>query len=78
MNAGVYRVTGRRRYRGHEPGTVFVATLAPGPERRALARGDIALVESIVPSIDPARLKPPRYTQAEAPTGASLIEGSGG
>lgn len=48
---GVYRVTGRRSYRGHPPGTIFEAALDPGPEQRAIARGDIRLLRYVVPEI---------------------------
>lgn len=78
---GVYKVTGRRPYRGHEPGTVFEACLAPGPEQRAVARGDITLIERVTPDLvegsyrlPPDWLKPAtEETTTEAPTGASLI-----
>jgi hypothetical protein len=53
---GVYEVVGRRAYRGHEPGVVFEAALQPGPERRAVDRGDIVLLERIVPCIETGRL----------------------
>jgi len=48
---GVYRVIGKRIYRGHERGTEFVARLAKPMERRAIARGDIELVEYVIPDI---------------------------
>lgn len=48
---GLYRVLGNRRYRGHEPGTEFAARLAPAAEGRALARGDLELVDRLVPNI---------------------------
>jgi len=37
---GEFRVTGDRRFRGHEPGSVFTAQVNPAIER-ALARGSI-------------------------------------
>ncbi len=48
---GLYRVIGNRRYRGHEPGTEFAARLDPKAENRALARGDIELVDRLEPNI---------------------------
>ncbi len=36
MTHGHYRVTGSRRYRGHEPGTEFIAEIAPNAEHRAV------------------------------------------
>jgi hypothetical protein len=50
---GEYLVTGKRNYRGHEPGTTFEANLAPGPEGRAIARGDIRLLRKIEPTVQP-------------------------
>jgi hypothetical protein len=50
---GEYLVTGKRNYRGHEPGTTFEARLAPGPEARAIARGDIRLLRQIEPTVQP-------------------------
>lgn len=50
---GVYEVGQRRSYRGHEPGTVFEARLDPAAETRALARGDIRLIERVTPSLQP-------------------------
>jgi hypothetical protein len=76
---GVYRVTGKRQYRGHEPGTVFEAILDPSAEQRALGRGDIQLIRRIQPSLAPGsyRLPPdwpvPVTDNTEAPEGASRI-----
>ena len=53
MTHGLYRVTGRRRYRGHEPGTEFVAKLAIGAERRAVHRGDIVVLDRLIPDLRP-------------------------
>lgn len=44
---GIYRVTGRRSYRGHQPGDTFEARLEPEAEYRAVKRGDIALLERV-------------------------------
>ena len=51
MILGEYLVTGKRNYRGHAPGTKFEARLAPGPEARAIARGDIRLLRRIEPAV---------------------------
>jgi hypothetical protein len=48
---GVYRVIGRRAYRGHEPGTEFHAYIDPGAEWRAIGRGDIELLERLEPAL---------------------------
>jgi hypothetical protein len=48
---GLYRVTGNRLYRGHEPGTEFVARLEQRAESRAIARGDLELVDRLEPNI---------------------------
>lgn len=47
---GLFRVTGRRRYRGHEPGDEFETMFDPAIQR-ALDRGDIRLLREIVPSL---------------------------
>ena len=57
---GIYLVTGPRNFRGHVPGTRFAATLDPALERRATTRGDISLVETVRPSIQPGSLTLPR------------------
>lgn len=57
---GIYRVSGTRRYRGHEPGTEFGARLEPLAEARAIARGDLKLVERIEPTIEPGTFRLPR------------------
>lgn len=57
---GVYRVTGSRAYRGHEPGTEFWARLEPRAESRALARGAIELLERVEAAIVPGTWKLPR------------------
>ena len=49
---GVYKVTGKREYMGVEPGEEFEAQLDPGPESRAVARGDIVLLRRVIPSIE--------------------------
>lgn len=83
IDSGVYEVTGSRAYRGHKPGSRFEARLDRGAERRAVIRGDIRLVERVVPSIRPGsfRLPPgwegqPTEVTTEAPEGASSVEGS--
>lgn len=75
---GVYEVTGWRKYRGHETGTIFEASLDPAVEQRAIARGAIRLLERVTPSVVPAHFKPPakwppQGPQIEAPEGASRV-----
>jgi hypothetical protein len=41
MPLGKFRVIGKYRYRGHEPGAEFVANLRPDEKARAIARGSI-------------------------------------
>jgi hypothetical protein len=48
---GLYRVTGRRAYRGHQPGQTFEANLQRNAERRAIVRGDIQLLKRVTPSL---------------------------
>jgi hypothetical protein len=57
---GIYRVSGTRRYREHQPGDLFEATLDPGAEARAIGRGDIELVERIQFTVRPGSYKLPR------------------
>lgn len=80
---GVYRVTGKRQYRGHDPGTTFEAILDRGAEQRAVARGDIELIRHVQPGLAPGsyRLPPdwlkPATRSNEAPSGASLVSEEG-
>lgn len=55
---GVYRVSGRRAFRGHEQGEEFVAELEPAHERRAIYRGSIERLGTVV-------LQPENYTFPE-------------
>lgn len=50
-----YQVTGKRNYRGHEPGTIFEARHDPA-KQRAINRGDITLLRIHEPEV------PPDYT----------------
>ena len=52
MKFGVYEVTGSRNYRGHEPGTEFTAQLERNAQIRAVNRGDIRLLDWIVPALE--------------------------
>lgn len=51
MTYGLWRVCGNRVYRGHEPGEEFEASLPNGPAQRAIARGDIELLDEFVPAL---------------------------
>lgn len=51
MTLGHYTVTGNREYRGHQPGEEFEAYIPPGPERRAILRGDITLHGRVEPTL---------------------------
>jgi hypothetical protein len=54
MNVGgVYEVIGNLAYSGYEPGQVFMTTLEPRAEDRAIRRGNIKLLERIIPSLPP-------------------------
>jgi hypothetical protein len=83
---GLYKVCGRRKYRGHDPGSLFEAVLQPLAEARAIRRGDIILLERITPRVQPGSYQLPRDwppptantpEDTEAPEGASFI-GEGG
>lgn len=65
---GEYEVTGTREYRGHAPGTTFEARLDPGPEQRAIARGDIKLIRRFTATVQPGSFT---YPDGWLPTEAS-------
>jgi len=78
-----YRVIGKSAYRGHEPGTEFIARLERVAEGRALRRGSIELLERFLPSLEPGSYSLPEgwlcqpNEQANRPAKAGLsIEGS--
>ena len=48
---GHYEVIGRLDYRDHKPGETFVARLDRGAEVRAVARGNVRLIEIIEPAL---------------------------
>lgn len=48
-----YEVLNPTGYRGHRYGTTFEACLEPAAEGRALARGDIRVIERVTPSVRP-------------------------
>jgi hypothetical protein len=61
MNAsGIYLVVGQREYREHRPGTLFEAKLDARAEARAIGRGDIKLVERMIPALRPGSYRLPR------------------
>lgn len=78
---GLYRATGKREFRGHAPGTEFVARLDRPAEGHAVRRGDIELLKRVRPALEPGSftfpegwLSGPEINQStEAPKGASLI-----
>lgn len=56
---GIYRVSGARAYRGHEPGTEFGARLNPLAEARAIRRGAIELLDRIAPTLESGSFRLP-------------------
>lgn len=66
----IYRVTGKRPYLDQKPGTVFVATLDPEAERRAVSRGDIEIIDRSPPTIDKTRVRLPETTRRPPREGA--------
>ena len=60
MTFGLYEVSGRRQYRGHEPGTTFTAKLDKPAAARAIARGDIRLLELVTPALEPGSFEFPQ------------------
>jgi hypothetical protein len=78
---GRYRVESVRDFRGHEQGTEFVARLEANQERRAVARGSIALLARVTPALEPGSftfpegwLDQPHTSIHEAPEGASSLK----
>lgn len=65
----MYRVTGTRPFRGHTHGDTFEARLDHAAERRAVARGDIEVVNRIIPSIRSADLVLPSGWQNQEQEG---------
>ena len=57
---GRYEVTSVRDFRMHPQGTVFEARLEANQERRAIARGSIALLERVVTTLEPGSFIFPR------------------
>jgi hypothetical protein len=57
---GLYLVSGNRDYRGNRPGEQFVARLDANAERRAIDRGDIVLLERVVPALQPGSFRLPK------------------
>lgn len=53
LTMGEYQVVGRREYRGHPPGEIFEANLESNAARRAIQRGDIALLRVVKPELQP-------------------------
>jgi len=54
-----YLVIGKRRYRWHEPGSVFEAKLWPDAERRAIERKSIRDLGPVDPSLKPGSYRLP-------------------
>lgn len=54
-----YLVTGNRRFRGYSKGETFEAVLDRMSERRAVMRGDIRLVSTEAPTIQPGSYRLP-------------------
>lgn len=51
MIHGLWKVTGKRAYRGHPTGTEFEATLAGPVAARAIMRGSVSLLEQFEPGL---------------------------
>ena len=59
-SVSIYRVTGIFNYRGHAPGTVFIANLDHKEEERAELRGNIEILQRGRITIEPHRVRPPK------------------
>ena len=62
------------RYREHEPGKEFEATLEPDVEQRALARGAIRLLERSEVKLNPKNVKAPNAEPASADPESANID----
>jgi len=56
----IYRVTGSLKYRGHRPGTVFIASLTPEEEGRAVMRHNIEVIQRGPVQLDDSKIRPPK------------------
>ena len=56
----VYKVTGIFNYRGHAPGTIFIASLQQLEEERALERGNIEILHRGPVALDPLKIRRPK------------------
>jgi hypothetical protein len=79
MRHGLYEVVGTLDYRGHSPGTRFVARLDRAAEVRAFNRGNIILIEEIEPILPdehglPAGWLTAGLTTNGVPSGAPVVE----
>jgi hypothetical protein len=59
---GRYQVTGKRAYRGHQPGDTFEARLDRNAEIRAVNRGNIILLERLTADLRPGSYRLPAGT----------------
>ncbi len=66
----VYEVVDRKRYCGHQQGTIFEARLDAGAEARAIARGAIRIIDPKPVTIDLGRYTPPARNPKKEPQGA--------
>lgn len=55
----IYRVSGTSRYREHEVGELFEAVLDLAVEERAVARGDIEVIDVKPPTLQPGSWQMP-------------------
>jgi hypothetical protein len=65
---GRYQVVGKRNYRDHAPGDIFEARLMRQAEYRAIQRGDIVLLEEVLPQLVPGSYAlPPGWLEEPTP-----------
>lgn len=82
MRYGIFQVTGSFVFRGHKPGETFEAKVTP-QINRAAARGNIVMLEEIVPEVPPGwvvRGWPPdggRVPITRSPAEAGFLIGGG-
>jgi hypothetical protein len=68
-----YLVTGRRPYRGHNPGTKFEARHDPA-KQRGILRGDIRLIRTVEPAVPAGAVFPDGWLPPPDPSSSQTAE----
>ncbi len=71
-----YLVTGKRKYRWHDPGTTFEARLDPLAEQRAIERGSIRILAIVQSDLENGSYHLPEDWPLEAADAPATRDGS--